>query len=415
MVCFGRRLRGLLGAGGAAALVLAACSGTGGDNRIGGGGGSGSAAGGGSGAASGTGGGGWTGTGGGSTGSGGFGALGSGGGGPVGDACALSHNDGKQSPLDMYIMLDRSGSMQGERWTAVTQALKDFVSTSPATDGIGVGLQFFPLNPPNVNCPFFKPPCPAGCVPFGPTNCFPDPNEGCDPNGYLPPKVPISLLPGARSALVTAIDGTSPNGGTPMMPALQSALQATTAYAAQHPDHKVIVVLATDGEPSGCDENVDHIAAVAAAGHNATPSVDTWAIGIGNITALDAIAAAGGTGTAIVVDAASAGQQFLDAMMAIKGKALGCEFILPKPSGGAEIDPNQVNVLFTPTGGQQSYISHVTDLAACKGQEGWYYDNDAAPTKVVLCPSSCTEVKSTNGEAAIDIALGCATHEAPPR
>jgi hypothetical protein len=41
----------------------------------------------------------------------------------------------------------------------------------------------------------------------------------------------------------------------------------------------------------------------------------------------------------------------------------------------------------------------------CDGREGWYYDNDAAPTKVLSCPASCERFKATGGK--VDVLFGC--------
>src|SRR5262249_35235500 len=58
----------------------------------------------------------------------GAGGLGSGNGsmsGGFGGACASSHAEGKVSPLDIYIMLDKSGSMNdANKWINCTTALK---------------------------------------------------------------------------------------------------------------------------------------------------------------------------------------------------------------------------------------------------------------------------------------------------
>lgn len=84
----------------------------------------------------------------GSNGSGGDGNgfIGGGGSGNSGStgACAATVNKAEQVPLGMYLMIDKSGSMQGANWTAVTNALKTFVD-QPSAAGIGVGLQYFPL------------------------------------------------------------------------------------------------------------------------------------------------------------------------------------------------------------------------------------------------------------------------------
>ncbi|MGZ9067785.1 MAG: hypothetical protein ACXW2I_20900, partial [Burkholderiales bacterium] len=89
----------------------------------------------------------------------GFGGTGnsSGGSGSI-DACAETAQMGKLVPLDIYIMLDVSGSMLDAttaaanaptKWSAVRSALQAFL-TDPGSDGLGVGIQYFPLADPAV-------------------------------------------------------------------------------------------------------------------------------------------------------------------------------------------------------------------------------------------------------------------------
>jgi hypothetical protein len=84
-------------------------------------------------------------------------AAGNAGSGSVGDECAGQLIEAQRIPLDMYVMLDISGSMlevtEGDasltKWQAVSSALADFVSDD-ASAGIGVGLQLFPLKHPDA-------------------------------------------------------------------------------------------------------------------------------------------------------------------------------------------------------------------------------------------------------------------------
>ena len=54
----------------------------------------------------------------------------------------------------------------------------------------------------------------------------------------------------------------------------------------------------------------------------------------------------------------------------------------------------------------------VANAAACGPAGGWYYDNDAAPTQVLLCPASCDFAQSSVGPGKtgrIEVLFGCAT------
>lgn len=103
------------------------------------------------------------------------------------------------------------------------------------------------------------------------------------------------------------------------------------------------------------------------------------------------------------------GQQFIDALNKIRGAALACEYLIPTPEGGT-IDPEKVNVTFTPEGGQPEQWPKYASQAACPATgNGWYYDNDTSPTKILLCPSTCSMVKNTKGQ--VDVLFGCATQK----
>ncbi|HEX4354354.1 MAG TPA: hypothetical protein VHZ95_15600, partial [Polyangiales bacterium] len=69
---------------------------------------------------------------------------------PISSACVGQTQGAQEVQVDMYIMLDRSGSMLDTtgagptKWDAIRQALTSFVQ-DPQSSGLGVGLQYFPL------------------------------------------------------------------------------------------------------------------------------------------------------------------------------------------------------------------------------------------------------------------------------
>src|SRR5262245_9246901 len=67
-------------------------------------------------------------------------------GGALGDAaCATDVHKSEASPLDIYVMLDQSTSMDDVgKWGNVKSAFQTFVN-SPQAAGIGVGIQYFPI------------------------------------------------------------------------------------------------------------------------------------------------------------------------------------------------------------------------------------------------------------------------------
>ena len=336
-------------------------------------------------------------------------------------SCAAESKKAEQLPLDMYIMLDQSGSMTdsvsggGDKWAAVTSAFKTFVN-QPGTAGIGIGIQYFPLDASGSTC---SPTCAtdADCGAFGPCffgicfSCAAAGTDSCDAADYAKPDVEIDTLPGAAGAFTASINKHMPTNSTPTSAALQGAIDHAKAWGMAHTDHVVIDVLATDGDPTECDTDLNNINAIAAAGVSGTPKVLTFVIGVGtSLTALNGTAAAGGTGQAFIVDTnQNVNQQFLDALNKIRGAALSCSYLIPVPTKGNP-DFNSVNVQYTSgTDGSVTVLPKVKDKASCPpAGDAWFYDNNAAPKEILLCDATCTKV-SADTKGQIDILLGCAT------
>lgn len=340
--------------------------------------------------------------------------------GPTGGACAATASKAEQVPLGMYLMIDKSGSMQGANWTAVTNALKTFVD-QPEAAGIGVGLQYFPLDSGGVVCGAF---CAtdADCGPASCGPCEPPPIPGfpgicggvggsCDVAEYAKPAVVISTLPGIAPVIKNSLNNTSPTGGTPTSAALDGAITYTKQYMSANPNHVGVVVLATDGNPEACETNLSVINGIAKKGLDEPPSVKTFVIGVGNLAAaLDGIANAGGTGKAFLVDANSGAQdQFLQAMNAIRGAALSCAYLIPPPPENEELDYGAINVQYTPEGGMAEVIPQVSSQAGCPPDGmAWYYDNSVPPKQILLCPSTCDKI-SADTKGQVEVLVGCKT------
>lgn len=329
----------------------------------------------------------------------------------------------------MYIMMDKSGSMTdavsgGTKWTAVKAAISGFVD-SPNSAGIGVGIQYFPLPisglpacPTNCgDCPCLQSACACtSCRGINGTySCLAQSMDvSCVTGDYANPAVPIGLLPATAQAIKNSMGLQSPSGNTPTAAALRGALQYTKAWASANPTHAVITVLATDGMPTSCaPQDIPSIAQIASDGCNNAPKVSTFVIGVGkSLGNLNGIASGGCTGQALVVDTGGdVVKQFQDALDKIRKTALGCQFLIPTPGGGGQMDYGKVNVQFTPSAGPVAMLRYVSDKASCDPSTGgWYYDDRATPTKIVLCDGSCTTVQA-DAQGKIDVVLGCATQQ----
>jgi hypothetical protein len=262
-------------------------------------------------------------------------------GGAADAACATQSAMAETLPLDLYMMMDSSGSMAQTtaagptKWEAVRTAMTAFFN-DPQSAGIGVALQYFPLLQPGVPasctsdgaCGAFGPcdrlrtcfgpatttivtcavnsdcqsgescillgACPLSggyCAPTGAICLLGDPctpadgschaRDRCDVPSYTTSAVPIAVLPASAAGLITSLTMHQPDGLTPTGPALSGAIQSARARAAATPDRKAAVVLVTDGLPTECTPvDIPGIAAVAAAGAGGTPAVPTFVIGV---------------------------------------------------------------------------------------------------------------------------------------
>jgi hypothetical protein len=89
-----------------------------------------------------------------------------------------------------------------------------------------------------------------------------------------------------------------------------------------------------------------------------------------------------------------------------QGLELPCTYAIPPPPMGQVLDPSRVNFVHTPPSGTPVTIPNVGSMAGCTGQ-GWYHDDPAAPTAIIVCPQTCSTLMTVGGE--VDVAFGCGT------
>jgi hypothetical protein len=324
-----------------------------------------------------------------------------------------------EKPIDLYIMFDATQSVScplvfGQpttRWDAFKTAMQQFVQL-PAAAGVSVGIQYYGQN------------------------------ESCDRAVYAQPNVPIAPLPGNGAAIVASLNARVPAGSTPLDAALGGAIDHARSWAASHTDHTVAVVLVTDAAgnfPCGPLANASNVAADGVSG---MPSIPTYVIGtipapgepaclwdVGGAPTegnLHPIAQSGGTAQAVLVQTGSdAAAQFLAALSRIRQTVtktetrteitfvpVPCEFKIPDPPDGGTFDKGKVNFQFTSAGSSQG-VGYVPAAADCsRVAAGWYYEDPVAPTKILVCPQTCTAIQASSSTQ-IDIILGCASVPAP--
>ena len=330
-------------------------------------------------------------------------------------ACAKGTAAAALAGVNMIVMFDRSTSMNEtavrngpSRWALASDALDAFFASNEAA-GLNLALRFFPHDKPQ-----------AGCN-----------QDACDVAACAAPMVGLGTLTAAAApadahekALIDATAGATParaggggmSAGTPISAALGGALQWAGAQHAKTPNESTVVVLVTDGQPNGCDEDIGNIAELAAEALAAN-GTRTYAIGLTGSREADMnqIAMAGGTTEGIfVADGANTTQDLLEALGAIRGAILDCDFPMPTAKPGVVVDPAFINVNFTPSNGAPSTLTQVSGEANCVGTGSWYYDNAINPTRIVLCKSTCDAV-TADAMASLEILLGCATSTEVPK
>ncbi|MES1178158.1 MAG: vWA domain-containing protein [Myxococcales bacterium] len=306
------------------------------------------------------------------------------------EACAGVSQEAEPVPVDLFIMMDRSISMNeplangtGTRWSALRDAVEQFVTKLGTTD-IRAGIAFF--NRTGAR----------------------DDSLDCDVGFYAQPQVEIGPLAQVGAALVSAIDRTAPGGLTPTLPALQGALQHARQWATAHPGRATSVVLVTDGFPTQCQSpvSINAIADVAREAHENAPYVRTFVVGLAAGFNLDAIAQAGGTTAAYLVDESNIVESFSHTLSNISDSRLGCSYDIPAPPNGSTlIDDDKVQLVYTPSVGDVEEVPRLLSADACgrNPNGGWYFDDPNQPTKIAVCPCTCARFAAGR----VDLKLGC--------
>ena len=304
------------------------------------------------------------------------------------------------SPLDMYIMMDRTQSMTNLiNGTAITR-----------WDVLQSGVQSF-INDPGV---LAKAPQ-VGLGFFGATGNPDDPKE-CDPASYATPQIEIEAIATSGPKILAAVQKEAAylGGKTPWFPALQGSLMHAQDWQTANPNRMTIVVLVTDGYPTECNtdvaqtqEMVGEFYSGIAATYNTRgkPGIRTYIIGVAvDQFNLNAIAQAGGTIQAAIVDGATGVDAFVNAMVNITNANINCDITLPTPPSGKVVDPNAVQIVYTPYVGDAQEIPKASSAGGCgSANGGWYFDNPTDPKKITLCPCSCANL----GAGGIQVRFGC--------
>lgn len=326
------------------------------------------------------------------------------------EPCSFEAFETENIPLDIYVMFDRSGSMcscvdpplignpcpdpncRQTRIEAIRVAMSGFVNDT-GSSGIGVGVGYF------------------GQQQIGAADCR--------PQTYTVPAVTIADLPGNAGSVMNSLNTADPIGETPTGAAIRGACSYAQQWKRDHSDHEVVILFVTDGEPQapvscpngvgGCCPTVPDAVQAAKDCLQGDVGIRTYVLGVGPyLQNLAQIAVAGGTSKAYLVETGDVAAQVLLALNQIRGDAaIPCEFPIPKPLDGQVLDLSKVNIAYHTSSCEGKVYYNVKTQSGCTADGGWYYDNPSAPSRVELCPSSCSEVAAPGGSLVYSI--GCKT------
>lgn len=316
----------------------------------------------------------------------------------AGCACSSAAEQATLSPVDLYVFLDNSGSMNTnnpDRWVEATDALTTFYQSS-LSDDLNVAYRAYGNNPSN------------GCD-----------DNSCSSAACADPEVVLGPLgPGVsatETALVNAISANSAPGGngTPHQPVLGGMAQWGIAQATTAPTHTVANVYITDGDYNGCSTNTaSNVGPIASAYANygvltyivALPGING---GVFNNFITDVATAGGTTPIDLRNSGNNVGTDLTNELVAIQNALASCNVTLANPS---TIDPNNVSVDYLPNGTTPATAyNQVTDAASCTGaNDEFHLDDNTNPTAVVLCPAACSVVQA-DSNALLQIVAGCSS------
>jgi von Willebrand factor type A domain len=285
--------------------------------------------------------------------------------------CGLQYFEVQRRPVNVLLVLDRSGSMRelpegtattSTKWDLTVPALRQIIQETDAA--VSWGMKLFPEGQDNGEC------SPATI------------------NDTI--HVPINAA--NAGAVVTAIEATTPDGdGTPTGDAMRAAVRYLSTLAT--PDRKFIV-LATDGEPScspsGEGQEEARPYAVAAVTEAAAAGIPVFVVGVATqkdtaTEALNAMALAGGAARldpnplATRYYLANTQAELVAALRTITGEIASCVFPLSAPP------PVPDNIAVK--------VDGVLVERDATRANGWEYTS-AALTDVEVYGSWCDQIKA---------------------
>jgi hypothetical protein len=309
-------------------------------------------------------------------------------------ACVCATASATWTTQNLFIALDRSATMAGDRWNRALETLM-VLFADDALSHAGVALATFPDTAVPLAC-------------NGVT---------CSPEACGVPLVELARLTresppqdAQEYALVNALRALTPDGpAPPLTAALDGALEQAANHVSEHPDERAQVVLVTGGEGNACSEFSAGLAARA----YTEQGIRTHVLGFedGNVPLLDDIAINGGTDRALLLgnDPEANAADLIGLTHLLPGD-ISCDFALPL---GENLDLWNIRVTLTTVNGEVLRLVQVPASGACPDrapsmpESSFYFNDPVNPTAIVLCPAACNALSSGDYDR-LDVSIGCA-------
>jgi len=322
-------------------------------------------------------------------------------------ACNGSSVEAEPLPVDMIILMDRSisnGYAVGSdtataadagkttRWQVLTSAMAGLMG-NPAAASIGASITFFNFDGTSSE------------------------TDNCNAANYATPIVPLGLLSTNGPLILDAMGKKAPAGLTPTVPALTGAFQYAMKAKQADPAREKVVVMISDGFPTQCSQRSpsDVVNVIKEASTAQTP-IRTFIIGIGSPKSMSSAkfnlinyAAAGDTKKPpFVLDEAAGADavatQLTNVLLNISKSPLACVFDVSPPDANWVVDPERVMFTYKPSVGALQEIPKVASATTCDKSPngGWYFDNPVTPTKITVCPCTCSNFGAGSASVVYD-------------
>ena len=313
-------------------------------------------------------------------------------------------------PTDVVWAIDTSGSMNAS-YPAIQQALTTF-SQKVEDAGVDAHIVLLAGAAGSLGGQGFCVPAPLGSGSCGPAVT----PGGSAADSREPEFLHLDLPFGSTLGMATLLDNYDsykhllrPNARTQLVLTEDGAPPMTAAAVTEHVEGRTSATFTAPWSPGLAPGSYQWNGVVCSNG----TGIGTCLLAFGlPQTTLDLAQSTGGLVSNLDEAGSVAADPFAElldklAEAVIVGAQVSCDYEIPPAPAGETFDRELVNVAYS--SGMESIIFPRAGADIDCGEEtAWKYDDEQAPTRVLLCPAACERVRA-DPAAQIDVRFGCAT------